>query len=412
LTVAISTTVPAILLDEPTPKSTLRSFHRRKLQIWEGCVPFDHVRGWVQNRRTELLVDNWRMDSGREPDDDELYHLVLDDEIHKIKSLADNIFQNGVRMPLILASDGRLLDGNRRYFAVRHLLETLKPSERADFKILPAWVLASTDPDDENNVITERNLVDDQKEKWPYYVIAEQVYEDRMDQGLTIKEIAAKYDMQTTRVRAMISAVELANEFVGYHEEDDREREARRLAYENLIWFDQLQRSQGKLLDTDSEFKEAVFRMLLEEPAKFGQARDFVKLGEIRRSKKAWATLTSVSGPAGLEQADQVMAAEKLDAARDPVGKLDRIVLVLKEVATAPELHTAPEDLLASFHRLAMQVPAGPSDPEWRIGQMFQWLDEMTVAQISTLTPETLDRLSEAQARVKAMAEAWPGSQA
>jgi hypothetical protein len=43
---------------------------------------------------------------------------------------------------------------------------------------------------------------------------------------------------------------------------------------------------------------------------------------------------------------------------------------------------------------------------------MFQWLDEMTVAQISTLTPETLDRLSEAQARVKAMAEAWPGSQA
>lgn len=408
MTEELDTTPPPILLNDPPPRSLLKSFHRRRIQVWEGTVAVDSVRGWINNRRTELHVQTFRTDFGRDPDDEELYQLVLDDEFQKIKPLADNIYKNGVRVPVIVSSDGRLLDGNRRYFSVKFLLESLKPSERGEFKTIPAWVLASsTTPEDEFNVITERNLVDDQKIQWPYYVQALQVYEDHVDDGMAIKEIADKYDKQTSRIRQMIAAVELAQEFVAYHEDKGNDSAASRIVYENLIWFDQLQRSHRKLLDGDADFKEAVFEMVLEDPPKFKQARDFLKLNEIRQSPKAWAKLTSVPGPAGLEQAQRVIAAERLDAERDPIGKLERAVKALEDIAGAPELWNADSELLGRFHHLSGQIPAGPSDPQWKFERMREWLDEMTVEQVAELGDGALEGLAQAQERVQAMAEAW-----
>lgn len=408
MTNELDTTPPPVLLQDPPPRSLLKSFHRRRIQVWEGMVSVESVRGWVKNRRTELHVQTFRTEFGREPDDEELYRLVLDDELQRIKALADNIYQNGVRVPIILSADGRLLDGNRRYFAVKFLLESLKPSERPEFRAVPAWVLASsTEAEDEFNVITERNLVDDQKIQWPYYVQALQVYEDHVDEGMTIKEIAEKYDKQTSRIRQMIAAVELAQEFTAYHDDNGNGTEANRVVYENLIWFDQLRRSHGKLLDADADFKESVFEMVLEEPPKFKQARDFLKLSEIRQSPKAWAKLTSTPGPAGLEQALRVVAAERLDAERDPIGKLERAVTVLEDIASAPELWNADPEILEKFHRLSSQVPVGPSDPQWKFERMREWLDEMTVEQVAELGDGALEGLAQAQERVQAMAEAW-----
>jgi hypothetical protein len=402
---------PKLLLAEPAPRPQNKLFHRRRIQVWEGEVAVDRVTGWVLNRRTELLVDDWRDEYGRDPDDDELAELVTEDAAQRIKRLAANIARNGVRVPIILSKDGRLLDGNRRYFAVRHLLASDKDRDRSDFRKLPAWVLASTTGDeDEADVVTELNLVDDERLKWPYSIQARQVFEDNRDRGMTVKEIADRYDLDTSQVRQRIAAVELSEEFLGYRRDDDddgRSSDARRLVYDNLIWFDQLARSHSRLLDNDSEFKEGVFEMLLEDPPKFSQARELIKLGDIRKSPAAWAKLRGVAGPAGLEQAQQVLASEKLDAQKDPLGKLERATKLLEEIADAPELHRADPQLLERFHRSADQIPAAAGDPSWRVGRMRDWLNEMTVDEVDQLPPDALAMLGESHERVLTMAESW-----
>jgi hypothetical protein len=405
---------PAILLQNPKPQSEIKSFHRRKIQVWAGHVHVVDVHPWADNKRTELHVEQWKAETGAPPDDEDLYQIVTQDEMQKIQPLADNIRQNGVRVPIILAADGRLLDGNRRYFAQRMNLKRAKPEEKVEFERLPAWVLAKeTGPEDELNVITERNLVDDQRLEWPYSVQARQVYEDHVDQGMSIKDIAAKYDATTSRIRQMIQAVELAEDFVGYHADKDHDgHRARRIVYENLIWFDQVRRSHSKLVNEDAEFRNALFDMIFEQPAKFMQARDFLKLGEIRSNDAAWEKLTSVAGRAGLEQAQQVLAAEKADSARDAAGKLERATKLLDEAVGSGQLAGADPTLLARFHKVAARVPDGPSDVLWRIERMQKWLDEMTVEEVSKLGPKAVDRLKQSHERLMAMNKAWQRKQA
>jgi len=398
---------PEILVPNPPPQTAMKSFHRRKIQVWDGQVRVADVHPWPDNKRTELHVEQWKADAGRAPDDEELYGLVTEDEMQKIKPLADNIRQNGVRVPIILAADGRLLDGNRRYFAQRMNLKRARPEEKDEFERLPAWVLAKgTTSEDETNVITERNLVNDQRLEWPYSVQARQVFEDHYDNGMSIKDIATKYDAGASRIRQMIQAVELSEDFVTYHADGDAPR-ARRIVYENLIWFDQVRRSHAKLVNEDAEFRTALFDMVFELPPKFQQAKDFTKLGEIRANEAAWAKLTSVPGRAGFEAAQQVLAAEKADSGRDALGKLERATKLLEDAVGSQQLAAAAPADLARFHKVANRVPDGPSDAQWQLERIQKWLDDMTVEQAGQLGAKALDRLKESHERLLAMSNAW-----
>ena len=110
--------IPKILNDNPQPRITQKSFHGKKIPVVEGYVDPNKIKGWVENARLALEVKVFKeRNAGREPDDDEIFDIMISNQDFKIKQLSEDIRINGIRRPIIIANDGRLLDGNRRYFS-------------------------------------------------------------------------------------------------------------------------------------------------------------------------------------------------------------------------------------------------------------------------------------------------------
>src|SRR5688500_8859279 len=115
---SINTTPPAWMAQDPSPKLVEHRFHDKTMLVWEGEVALDKIAGWMGNPRTELRRDQFYESYARDPTNEETCELVLgddDEQSLKIRELAANIHKNGVRVPVVLTHDRRLLDGNRRY---------------------------------------------------------------------------------------------------------------------------------------------------------------------------------------------------------------------------------------------------------------------------------------------------------
>src|SRR5437867_8985955 len=116
---------PAILVwdgqqEWQKPRYEIRYFHRSRTEVWSGYVPTNDIKGWVENVRIALFVEKWKRDHGGVvPTNDDILDWMLRDQNSEfnLKSLAESIVKNGVRQPVVITSDGVLLDGNRRYFA-------------------------------------------------------------------------------------------------------------------------------------------------------------------------------------------------------------------------------------------------------------------------------------------------------
>ena len=173
-------TPPAILVWEgqqewQKPRYEVRYFHRHKVEVWTGYVRTKDIKGWVENVRIQLFVEKWRRDHGGAlPTNDDILHwMILDPNTlsdkskeFELGSLADSIVKNGVRQPIVITSDGTLLDGNRRYFAaLMKLREAEKNGDQnalAMVTCLPTHVLTPIcSKQDLKAVLVEENFVDD-----------------------------------------------------------------------------------------------------------------------------------------------------------------------------------------------------------------------------------------------------------
>ncbi len=47
-------------------------FHNQEMEVFQGEVALDSVNGWIGNPRTELQAEQFKDNSGRFPDDDEM----------------------------------------------------------------------------------------------------------------------------------------------------------------------------------------------------------------------------------------------------------------------------------------------------------------------------------------------------
>jgi hypothetical protein len=127
--------IPTILETNPSPRSALKSFHGRRIQVWEGIANVTKINGWVDNPRLDIELKRFKNDNaGRKPTNDEILNIMVTVKEFNIKTLADDLRDNGVRQPIIVSNDGRLLDGNRRYFATLYwFLKT--PADDPNFQI-------------------------------------------------------------------------------------------------------------------------------------------------------------------------------------------------------------------------------------------------------------------------------------
>lgn len=285
---------PDVLVSSPMPRLEQISVANLPIPIWSGKVKVDSIRGWQDNPRIRVLVAQFRNNLGRDPDQDDIYEMMKKDENSDLKRLRDDIISNGVRHPVWLSKNGKLLDGNRRFFAVRYALESLGEADHRRIAIssVPAYVLTEdSDEEAERRVVVQMNFSDDLKMPWPDLVKAMMVYEDHQ-KGLSEAHLAKKYDWNSSKVKSAIRTYGLIEEFRGFATEDKNaedpdagglgksDNEANDIANKHYQKFNEAQKSFREALDTDVDFKRTFFRLLA--------ADKFRSWAEVRTARDAW----------------------------------------------------------------------------------------------------------------------------
>ncbi|HUR42438.1 MAG TPA: ParB N-terminal domain-containing protein [Verrucomicrobiae bacterium] len=399
----IDTTPPSWMVVSPEkPVLVEQKFHDKVIPVWKGEVELDTIVGWLGNPRIELLREQFYDNFAREPTNEEMCQLVLTDDDEKeglkIKELAANIAKNGVRVPLVLTYDKKLLDGNRRYYACAFLASDKKNKDA--YKRVPVHVLQkNTTTDVEDAIITEFNFAADMQVQWPYYIRARAVYKDSDEKGLEKDELVQKYGMPWRYLDKWVKAARLCERFLRFHNETHN---AKQFAYRNFIMFDEMMRNYGARFN-EAAFRERVFTCLLKgyEPENhkghtFTRSSDVIRLDEMYDNADAWQTLSNGSGPHALQEAMAILDMSNAGGASDPNPALRRLVNGLDRLTKNKALGSANQDLLQAFQEKAQKVPGGLSDPVSQINQMVEWLEGMTTKQVADLSEASLNKLEQA----------------
>jgi len=289
----MSTNVPAFFVQPPQLKQRL--YNGRKLMVFEGKVKIESIQGWLDNPRIDVAKRTLQEKVGdRALTQEEIFDLMKNEPDVNLKALRDDIIKNGLREPLTLSYQGKLLDGNRRFFAVKYALEGYPKGDpnRQDLEVVEAYVLAeSATAEDEENVLVEENFSASLKIEWPDYVKARKVVKAN-DEGFSADEIAKKFKWDKGKIRQTLRTYEIIQDFESFailppDQEDDfgggpgmTEQEAQVVAAKNYQFFNEAQKSFFDPLKTDIDFKIQFFKWIYEGK--------FSSFPEVRVAFKAW----------------------------------------------------------------------------------------------------------------------------
>lgn len=218
----------SLLLPNPPPVELERKFNGHRVRMLSGHVRSTDIFGYADNDRIALQVA--RLRKLDEPTNDQLYRIMLDDPEMKIQEMAASIKRDAVKVPLILGYDGELLDGNRRYYGNYHLLKELREPERREYETLPVHILIE-EPDDllKESIIVECNYVKETV-PWPDFVKARRLaiaFSRLVEAGESkvgaIDQLAERFDETPSRLKAMLEAYELVDNFITFHDLDKLE---------------------------------------------------------------------------------------------------------------------------------------------------------------------------------------------
>ncbi len=356
---------PSFLAKSPSPRLIQRLYHGRKIQVWEGRLKLDAIQGWVDNPRIDIAKKQLQDEVGNRPlTQDEVFNLMKNDSDFKLKDLRDNIIKNGLREPIVVTFKGKLLDGNRRFFALKYALEGLSKADpnRMDYEKIQCYVLTEeASEDDEQHVLVEENFAASLKIEWPDYVKALNV-KAAAEKGIDPNDIAAKYDWTKAKVRETIRIWEIIDDFMSFAttqpdlEEEEggglglSEHEAERLAASNYQFFNEAQKSFFNELKTNFEFKIIFFRWIHDGK--------FSSFPEVRIAYRAW----------NHPEAKPIIMGPEPSAAKDAKAVIDYNARIVK----------------------------GREEVNTRIGSFVDFLSNLKVDQIKTLSDESCKNLRQA----------------
>jgi hypothetical protein len=345
------TTQPQFLLDKPKPYIKNKLYNGRKNIVWEGKVKISNIQGWVDNPRIELAKKQLISRVGeRQLTQDEIYDLMKNNPEVKLKDLRDDIIKNGLREPLAISFSGKLLDGNRRFFAVKYALENMPMGDpnRQDLESVVAYVLSEdATEEDEQNVLVEENFSASLKIEWPDYVKALKVVE-AFESGMVPEDISTKFSWPKSKIKETLKIHEIISEFITYATaEPDKndeyggglglsEQEAETIAAKNYQYFNEAQKSYFEVLKTDFDFKIQFFKWV--EDGKFSS------FPEVRIAYAAWKHPEAKAAllqpdPAAAKSAKAILDYNNriVRSADETSGRIENFVRFLKEM-TASEI--------------------------------------------------------------------------
>jgi len=350
-------TSPALLIEKPKPHIKQRLYNGRKLMVWEGKVHISSIQGWCDNPRIELIKKDFSSRVGnRTITQDEIFDLMKNDPEVKLKELRDDILKNGLREPLTLSFNGTLLDGNRRFFAVKFALETMTKIDpnRQDLEHVNVYVLSEeATKEDEQNVLVEENFSASLKIEWPDYIKSMRVVAASED-GLTPEEISKKFRWSKSKIRETLKIHEIISDFIVFAtsdpDPDDEtggglglpEHEAERVAAKNYQYFNEAQKSFFEALKTDIDFKLQFFKWL-------SQGK-FSSFPEVRIAYTAWKHPEARAAimqpdPTAAKSAKAILDYNSriIRSTDEAVGRIDSFVKFLQDM-TAADIMNIPEN--------------------------------------------------------------------
>jgi hypothetical protein len=351
------TAKPKILLQKPEPQIKQRLYNGRRIMVWEGRVKVESIAGWVDNPRIELEKKKYLSKIGqRDLTQDEIFTLMKNDPDVKLKDLRDDIIKNGLREPLALSFSGKLLDGNRRFFAVKYALEgmPLTDPNRQDLEVVDVHVLTDdATEEDEQNVLVEENFSASLKIEWPDYVKARKVIDAHEDDGLSIDQLSQKFSWAKSKIRETLRIHEIISDFIVYSTSDIdpsdehggglgfSEQDAETLAAKSYQFFNEAQKSFFDPLKSDIDFKFQFFKWIADSK--------FSSFPEVRIAFKAWQHPEAKSvllqpDPLAAKSAKAILDynSRVVQSADEAAARIETFVKFLKDL-TAEEIQKIPD---------------------------------------------------------------------
>lgn len=242
----------------PTPnnKAEKKLFHNVLLNVYPTNLPLDEIEFWPRNNRTIFTFERLCRQEGKESVADfsieEITQFVADQDVHKIELLAKSIARNGVQVPLIITNNGRLLDGNRRYFACQLIkMQCKKRDKELPLAItnIPVQVIRKSDlgKDEilERKILAEANFVPELKIPWPLDAQARAVNDYYMqlrknkdiDHAAAVLDIVGVFGISSSRAGDLLNSLALTKEFIKRGKTEDERMQLREITEAKFVYF-------------------------------------------------------------------------------------------------------------------------------------------------------------------------------
>ncbi len=306
-----------IATDEIKPQKKL--FHNEWINVYPTDLPFRKIHFWPENNRTIFTFERLCRDSGKalaELSIEEITRFVAEQDIHKLTVLAKSIERNGVQVPLIIRDDGKLLDGNRRYFACQLLVMQYRDRKKPmpeTLSEIPVWVLRKAELSQtlELKILAEANFIPDLKVSWPLDAQARAVneyYEQTLkkveaDHEAALIEVVSVFGIDKSTAVAYLDTLKITKMFIEEGvDEDDCIR--RRVIVEDrflFFWEFRNKATKGRGAFNDqvelAEVRDMFFQLIdqgRDSPIK--NIKQVEPLVQAKRDATAWSMLKESKG--------------------------------------------------------------------------------------------------------------------
>jgi ParB-like chromosome segregation protein Spo0J len=305
----------------PTPnnKAQRKLFHNEWINVYPTTLPLDEIDFWKKNNRTIFTFERLCRLKGKELNKlsiEEITRFVAERDIHKLQVLADSIGRNGVQVPLIIRDDGKLLDGNRRYFACQWL--KIQCAERGkeppeSLSQIPVQVIRKADLKDtlELKILAEANFIPDLKVAWPLDAQARAVEEyyhqfrkdKKADHETALVEVVAVFGITRQRAMDLLDTLELTKTFIAEGADEDEKIRRREIVEDQFVYHwefrNKAMKGSGALnaLTELDDVKKVFFQYMAmgrDNPIK--NVKQIEPLVRAKRDPTAWSLLKESKG--------------------------------------------------------------------------------------------------------------------
>jgi hypothetical protein len=301
--------VPKIDVSGIKPRKEL--FHNEKVDVYPRTLKFEEIKFWPDNLRTILTFDLLKSQNNKTDINaftlNEIVDFLKEQKIMKLPELAKSIKDNNVRVPLIICDDGRLLDGNRRYFACAYLLFTEK--ERPPLlDLIPVKIIKKSDIDEkiEYKILAEANFVSDYKIPWTLDVKARVIYEyfkkcvsKKMSEEAIYSEIKEVFSLKKSEVKAYVESIELSKEFIENPKLTGKKEKLREVVQDNFVYFWEFRNKamfgRGALSPKDLETVKKLFFLMMRND-RFKNMKQVEPMIKSFNSSGDWALMIKTGG--------------------------------------------------------------------------------------------------------------------